>query len=170
MPTWARRARRCCPAATACRAARTGSSVCSPCIRSPPRTTRQPAAKCRSSLRQVRRTSFPSRPCGTASGSSSRPARAPRRSLHAKRLHKVWSNRTDGTSPVVAGSLLYVAAQAPCTCTNRQPVDWSRRSRPDRCTGRARSSPTGGWRSPKVTRTTTLRAACSTSSGCPNDG
>ena len=25
------------------------------------------------------------------------------------RLHPVWSNRTDGTSPVVAGSLLYVA-------------------------------------------------------------
>jgi len=24
-------------------------------------------------------------------------------------LHPVWSNRTDGTSPVVAGSLLYVA-------------------------------------------------------------
>jgi hypothetical protein len=25
------------------------------------------------------------------------------------RLHPVWSNKTDGTSPVVAGSLLYIA-------------------------------------------------------------
>ncbi len=30
-------------------------------------------------------------------------------SFKAERLHKVWSNRTDGTSPVIAGSLLYVA-------------------------------------------------------------
>jgi hypothetical protein len=31
--------------------------------------------------------------------------------LRNGRLHTVWSNRNDGTSPVVAGSLLYVAGQ-----------------------------------------------------------
>ena len=47
-----------------------------------------------------------SRRSGTGSGCSSRRAAGRRRcSFKGGRLHPVWSNRTGGTSPVVAGSL-----------------------------------------------------------------
>ncbi len=61
--------------------------------------------------------------------------------LRAGRLHTVWSNGNDGTSPVVAGSLLYVAGQNAVrvyvAASGRQVAALPTGP----CTGRARLSP-----------------------------
>ena len=81
------------------------------------------------------------------------------------RLHPVWSNRTDGTSPVVAGVLLYVAGSGAVhvyvPTSGREVAHAADRfgalAEPDR---RRRA----GRDRQRATRTTTPRAACSTSS------
>ncbi len=62
--------------------------------------------------------------------------------LSGGRLHRVWEDGTSGTSPVVAGGLLYVYDErgGRCACCGRPPAPRSRPCRRRPGIGRARSS------------------------------
>ncbi len=84
------------------------------------------------------------------------------------RLRIAWRNSTAGTSPVVAGGLLWVYSPGgglnvyrPTTGGLVTPPRLGRRA-----TGTARSSSTVASRSPRETPTVIRRPACSTSGGC----
>ncbi len=77
--------------------------------------------------------------------------------LRSGRLYRAWENQTPGTSPVMAGGLLYVYDPdgSGITSTRPAPLGRSRRSPRAPGTGTARSSSTATSSSPKATRTTT---------------
>ena len=81
----------------------------------------------------------------------------------ARHIVRIWENDTGGTSPVVAGGLLFVyARRAADLPPGLAATDRDARQRAP-VTGTARSWPTAGSRFPRATRTSIAPTACSTS-------